>query len=293
MREHIGKDAKLNEVRLLIPHPSFKDNVILILEGNSDIRLFRSLVNHQQVRLDTFDGKVVLLEVVEILSKEFPKRVLGICDADFDHLNEINHSDICDAILVTDHHDAEIMMLDSPALQAFIDEYSSVENSAYVKQVLLENCLEAAYQLGMLRWANNLSLLNLNFKGLNFGQLFDIENLIIGVHLQAVIDELFLRSDNIPEGTEKDHVKGLVQDLEARTADHLQVCNGHDVTNLIACVFRQRWASIETNMDSKKVESCLRLAYSLEFFAKTRLYRDLKTLLAQFGLEYPEPMPAT
>lgn len=66
------------------------------------------------------------------------------------------------------------------------------------------------------------------------------------------------------------------------------MCCGHDVTNLIAMVYRQRWASVEVNMDVKKVESALRLAYRDDDFYQTNLFSSVNNYLERLGV-----VPAT
>ncbi len=85
MRKYIDQVDKKNEIRLLFKHPSYKDKTIIVVEGDSDIKIFRKLIQHANIKIESIDGKKDLVEVMKQLSIEFPEKIFGICDADFDH----------------------------------------------------------------------------------------------------------------------------------------------------------------------------------------------------------------
>ena len=119
MRQYIDANDKRNEIRLLFRHPSYKDKIIIVVEGNSDIKLFRKLIQDDRIKIESIDGKKDLIKVMKELSVEYPDKILGICDADFDHLIGIAEERRKYSVYVTDNHDIEIMMLLSPAIHSF------------------------------------------------------------------------------------------------------------------------------------------------------------------------------
>ncbi len=47
---------KMDELRLELPHPNNYDKVFLLLEGDSDIRLYRKLCNENTTKIEVIPG---------------------------------------------------------------------------------------------------------------------------------------------------------------------------------------------------------------------------------------------
>jgi hypothetical protein len=284
VRDYIDENDKKNEIRLLFRHHSYSDKVIIAVEGQSDVRLFRGLIQHERIKFETIDGKQQLLRIMQELAGEFPQKLFSVCDADHDHLTGEDENISEYSIYMTDEHDAEVMLLNSPALDSFISEYSSLDNAETLRATLLENVFPCAYVIGILRWVNAVGDLKLNFKGLNFNQFIDVENLNIRIDVNALLEELLRRSTNTAEGTTVEYMFGMLEDFQSRQACKLQVCSGHDLTKIVSMVYRQRWASIDLNMDQRKVESALRVGYQKSFFKDSGLCRSISAVLANSGV---------
>ncbi|MCE8021084.1 DUF4435 domain-containing protein [Halomonas sp. MCCC 1A11036] len=278
MRHYIDENDKLNEIRLLFRHPLYRDKVVVVVEGETDVRLFRGILESETAKIETVDGKSPLLNLMIQLSEEYPEKVLGICDADYDNLNGLADERARNSVYVTDHHDAEVMMLISPAADAFISEYASHGNIDTVREHLIPNAFDAAYELGLIRWVNCNEGLNINFKGLNFNEFVSVDSLSVSIDLEVLLDELILRSRNKKEIATKEYIISKIDEYKSSDACKLQVCCGHDVANIIAICFRQEEISLETNMDHKKVESALRIGYQREYFEKLELYSKIKAV---------------
>jgi hypothetical protein len=284
MRDYIDENDKKNEIRLLFRHPLYRDKIIIVVEGQSDVRLFRNILENENIKLETMDGKQQLLNAMVDLIAEYPKRILAICDADHDHLLECAEDRKKYSIYTTDHHDAEIMILNSPALKSFVHEYSSFDNADSICSGILENSFSAAYTIGLLRWINCKENLNIRFKGLNFNTFIDVDKLDISLNIEFLIDALLIRSSNKSDIVTKDYLIEMLTEYKDKNACKMQVCSGHDVTNIIAIVFRQRWASLDLNMDARKVESSLRVAFHKSYFNDTELFKNISADLKVSGI---------
>jgi hypothetical protein len=284
MRRYLDAVGKINELRLLLNHPSHKNNTLLLLEGETDIRLFRSLLKHERITLDSVDGKLDLINVVESLKSDGFNTVIGICDADFDHIIGLSHSREEKSVYITDVHDAEMMMINSSAMQAFIDEYSNHENHQILSAEVKESAIIAACTLGLLRLANATNRLNLNFKGLNFKSFINIDKLSVSVDLGQLVQMLIRRSPSLAEGVTEDVLLNEHNRLVGERYQRAQLCCGHDVTNIIAMIYSQRWAACSSNINSEKVEQALRIGYSFEEFTATDLFQKIRRAIESFGL---------
>ncbi|MCU9923775.1 DUF4435 domain-containing protein [Aeromonas caviae] len=286
MRSYIDENDKKNEIRLLFRHPSYKNKIITVVEGDTDIRLFRWLLAHDKIQIESVDGKKNLVKLMEDLIKEYPEKMLAICDADFDHLCGKSKEREQFSIYVTDEHDAEVMLLKSPAFHSLINEYGSENNHNILVTGLFDSVFSAAYNIGLIRWINEEEKLNLKFKGLNFNKFITVDKLNIQVDLDSLLDEIFIRSDKIKEGTTKNIILSKMEEYKNNSACKFQVCSGHDLTNIISIIFRQKWASVDTNIDHKKVESSLRLGYQKEFFKNTNVFKRIQKHLEQLNVVF-------
>lgn len=285
MRNYIDKNHKKNEIRLLFRHPSYIGKIIIAVEGQSDVRLFRSILEHERIKVETIDGKQQLLSTMRELVEEFPQRIFAVCDADYDHLNIKNQDASQYSIYMTDEHDAEIMLLNSLALDAFILEYSSQANLEVIRSQLLDHTFSCAYLIGLVKWMNATKDLKLIFEGLNFCQFIDVKNLDININVDLLLSKLLRRSPNKSEEVTLDYLQRGLEELKIRQVCKMQVCSGHDLTQIIAMVYRQKWASVDLNMNQKKVESALRVGYQKLYFKDTQLCENLCTALAGVGIE--------
>lgn len=286
MRNYLDSNDKKTEIRLLLQHPSYKNKVIAVVEGNSDYQLFRKLLKHDNIEIEPVDGKKNLVLIMKELVGEFPDKLLGICDADFDHLTSEADDRTPYSVFVTDVHDAEMMMLDSPGLKSFIDEFSSKENVDHLHENAFNNALDAAYHIGLIRYASLKHNLKINFRGLNYSKFVEVNELSVTLDNSELIKMLIERSGPLPDGVNiNETIQHVIENDQLKSESRLQACCGHDVTNIIAQIYRQSWASRETNMGFKRVEESLRIAYQPSYFEKTNLYNNIKNKLSDLNIE--------
>jgi len=281
MREYIGGNDKANEIRMLLSHPSYKNKVIMVVEGGTDIRLFRKFFSHEMLEFVDVDGKSQVLHVMSDLIEIYAKRLLAICDADFDNLTEIENDDL--GVFLTDYHDAEIMMIQSSAFAAFAQEYS-MDNWVYRSDEILENCLAVAYTVGLLRWMSVENNLKLNFKAINLHSFLNIDDECIEIDTSCLISTLLQRSANAPRVTTANLIAEKLEEYKVRNCCKLQVCCGHDATKIVSCVYQQPSVSLETNMNQRKVESSLRIGYGKSEFESSVLFRRVNSFLSSVGV---------
>ncbi|MBC6791989.1 DUF4435 domain-containing protein, partial [Acinetobacter baumannii] len=154
MRQYLESTDVINSIKLLLKHPFYSDKLILVVEGTSDIRFFRSIFDYENIKLESIDGKKNLLLAMEELVNSHKGKIISICDADFDHIEDLEHQRNKFDIYLTDYHDSEVMMLKSGSLFSFIDEYSKDEYLLSLKSELLNNVFNASKALGILRYIN-------------------------------------------------------------------------------------------------------------------------------------------
>lgn len=261
--------SKLVAIRLILKHPSNEEKVFVLLEGDTDIRLFKKLFDLSKVEVDSLQGKEKVIQALKVLLGEGYTQVIGIKDADFDHLEE---TQAIENLFTTDYHDVEVSMIESEALQSLIYEYAHVQsNISDFLSKLKQNIYDSAITIGYLRWFNyQKDNKQLFFKALDFKEFVQKNNDQLIFDKERFFTRLLNDSKKINPtlSITYQNLDGEIIRLKTLSSDKLQICCGHDLTKLIAL-------TLGNNLNDVRIESALRLSYSLDYFKKTNLYVSL------------------
>ncbi|MFM8332504.1 MAG: DUF4435 domain-containing protein [Candidatus Methylumidiphilus sp.] len=272
MRQYLNENAKINEIRLELRHPATKNHIWVLVEGETDQKLYAKLLDGCNTKVervhggkDEGGGIIPLRTAVDILSKE-TRQVIGIRDADFLHLD--NTQETIRHLFLTDFHDAEMTMLFCDVtFESLVAEY--LESKRTECNTLRQQILHAIAFLGVVRWINNIESLGLNFKGINFSAFFD--SAFLHIHKHNCIQEIVRRSP---------HKKRIIQaqEIENRLttiSDYYTLCNGHDFEKAFALHVTANSPSTKGVKDDD-IGRALRIAYRKQDFEQTKLYASLK-----------------
>jgi len=263
-------NTKLNEIRLSKNHPSVKDKVFVLLEGKTDIKLFRNIFNPEKTYITQINGKEKIKRALEILQEEGYLKIFGIKDSDFDNLENITYENI--NLFITDYADMEIHMIESSAFESIINEFASENCYKIFLDTLKANLYNETISVGYTRWFNERLSKNINFKRLNYENFINKSECNISIDSNKLINEII----NI-SGLNKSEIVREIENLKSISDDYLQICNGHDITKLLAYLFNHQGNSDKTNIKQERIEEALRLSYSLNDFKQTKLYSDLNS----------------
>ena len=287
MQEHITPTRIANAI---MQDTTFNGNY-LIVEGNSDYHFYKKFIDQSKCLIKQAYGNINVIEVIEILDSRNFERKLAIIDSDFRKLdNEIEQNK---SVIITDEHDIEVMIFKSPALERVLEvHYSEAKFKGFQSKQNIDFrdlILNLAKPIGYLKWANKKYNLGLVFKPKNpegrqikYSKIYDEKKLTFNgenVLIKTIIDY----SNN--KGTE---VKPLQEIEEAyrtqinEVADLFQLCNGHDITNLISLALRK--AIGNKNLDYKAIECDLILSFDTSEFDKTEIFMSMKEWEKQTGL---------
>ena len=127
----------------------------------------------------TQDNKNNTIKTVKILDKDKFSGILAIVDADFWVLEKVDLAS--QNVLLTDAHDLETMLFQSPAFDKFLAEFCSEDKLKTMIEQRKQNVrgilLEIARPIGYLRWYSIRNNLHLKFEGLKFNKFVNIKNL--------------------------------------------------------------------------------------------------------------------
>lgn len=263
-KEDITPESKIAELRLDIAHPKSKGKVFVLLEGESDVKLYRKLFNNDICKIETIPGgKISLEKGLEVLNDIY-QLIIGIRDADFLHL-EGKKSQFPNLFL-TDYHDYEIMMAsESQCHCSIFVEHTAINANEH--NTTFERLLNSIRFLGYFRWYNEIENLEFNFKGLEINQLFNKTTFTIDEN--TLIKKVVERSPNA-KNKDLEQVFDAVQQLYDTKHDLSQVCNGHDFMKVMA----HFCSSSHKGINEKEMATYFRIAYTQEMFQKTKLFKD-------------------
>ena len=268
MRESITPDRIANKIRLLrTQHPGS----FLIAEGDTDARVWESLVDPTKCCVENAFNKDNAVNVLNILEQANVAGVLAVVDADFDILEKT--VPLSPNLLLTDTHDLETMLLKSPALEKVLREHGSTEKIERFPQDIRQTLLESAKIIGYLRWASLKFNYCLKFEGLAFNKFVDDRTLIL--EESKLIQTVKNKSQKL--GLDEQQIRANMDSLKTDTQDMWYVCCGHDMISILSIGLCKALGSFSSQKaDPNVLESYLRVAYESAHFRETKLYRSIQ-----------------
>jgi len=270
-----GADGIANSIILTRSYPSKQLLSFLLVEGMTDKSVFKRYVNIQKCQITVAYGKENVIDTIDILERESFPGILAIADADFTVL--AGTTPTTPNMLLTDAHDMETMIIQSPALEKVLDEFGSEVKIAELMKTsgkeIRRILIEASLPIGYLRWISLLDSLSLTFEGLDFNKFVEKETLLI--------DTLKL----IKNVKDKSHKPALVemqlhsrlQEIKDDTHDLWHVCCGHDLVYVLSIGLCKAMGTCNTNdVRPEVLERSLRLAYEQAQFQNTQLYLSIQ-----------------
>lgn len=254
---------KITELLLDITHPNNHGKTYILLEGDTDIRLFRKLFNISSSRIEQVPGgNVKVLAALEELLKK-SSLVIAIRDADFLHLNNLPSPHI--NMFMTDYHDIEITMATcNTTYCAVAHEYRQCTDQEHIE--LRENLMNLIKFVSCLRWYNDMEDIKFNFKAVKLSPFYDGKN--NSFDFNGYLKELIKSSTN---ASIKDRTM-IIDDLlflSKQTKDMFQLSNGHDFVRISAAYFN---SINKAGVSESTLSSNFRVAFSLDSFKRTNLY---------------------
>jgi hypothetical protein len=247
---------------------------ILILEGESDGKVFDRFIDGTLCDIEIAFGKENAIEALDLLEEEGFPGVLAVVDADFDRITKIKYT--LENLCMTDLHDLDLTIFGTKALELYMKEHvdKRLLKTEFKNDFLVirNKLVTASLPLAYCRFVAESRSLRLYFKSLRHEQFVTADDL--SMDSDALIGEIISRS-NTPCTVAQ--LKTYVANEAAKEHDPYQLANGHDVAAILGIALRkllanrgpaQTWAS--------EIEAGLRLAFDWEAIKGTQLYKCLK-----------------
>lgn len=245
----------------------------MIVEGDTDLRVYKQFVIETQCNLIPVYGKPNVIGTLAILEKENLKGILAIVDADFWNLEGTQA--ISECIFQTDTHDLETMILASGTLDRVLDEYGSDSKIKKLGVPIINKLLECATPIGCLRWIScpTQDNLCLRFKGLSFEKFIDEKSLIVNIN--ALITEVKQNSNN--KTLDEKIIENKINILLQEGHDSWQICSGKDIIKILVIGLKNIFGKMKAKaLTPELLDGALRLSYKYSEFRSTILCNSIK-----------------
>lgn len=248
----------------------------LLVEGFTDYKVYNRIIREEQCYIQVCFSKQTALEVLEILTKDNFQGVLAILDTDYWAFEQYTHVSNAKYYL-TDDHDLECMILNSPALNKVLTEYGSKDKLQAIEQLrgmkIKDILICCALPIGYLRWLSLKYKYHLKFEELKFSQFIEND---LNISIEKLVTTVLDKSNRFDL---KSNIKNIENDINKLLNNHKMeyyICCGHDICEILSYALKQiigthGSSKINTNL----IETSLRLAYEKEYFLNTHLYLSL------------------
>lgn len=260
-------DALANTI--LLKRQSFK-GCFLVVEGIDDLLFFRKFIDHEACHITEAYGKGRVIEVVSILETESFPGIVGVVDADLDHIEENRVPS--ENIVVLDTVDLEALLIRSPALDAVLAEWGSTGKIVAFRKDIREVLLDAAVWIGCLRLYSSRAQSKLIFQELRHREFVDRQSLAIDV--VSFVNEVLNRSQRPDLSTED--IVAEVKSIHLAVNDSWLICYGKDMVGILTFALRRKIGSHRAKyVRPESINSDLRLSFHRNDLNTSKLGHDL------------------
>ena len=273
MRNYITANDVANGIRMT--RTQFRGTFLIVEGQTADLRIYKRLIDPEQAQVTPAHNKNNALAALEILENTNFLGVVAIVDADFWRLEGVEPTS--PNLFITDTHDLETMLLESPSLEKLLDEFGSEQKItnfiAINKMDLRQALLAAARPIGYLRWASQRNDLSLKFEGIVFSQFLSRDTL--GIDPGELIQEVKNKSRR--QNLNENDLRDKIDELTDSKHNSWDICCGHDLVGILSFgLYRVLGSNQRREVEPEVLEKFLRAGYESTYFLSTQLYQSLR-----------------
>jgi hypothetical protein len=231
----------------------------LLLEGVTDHKRFRRIVDTQRCCVVICYGKANVIDAVDRLCEDGFLGIIGLIDADFDRIlgTLTDH----EGIIASATHDFDLDVLTTRVMERYLLEVSNLPTAGSPTattvdaHAVLQNILEALRPLSILRYANEREGLGYKLSDCEVGEFFDGSKIDVTSMVEVVSQGRFSRFED------KQRLSSLIARYSSLSIDLFQLTSGHDVCAAVGVALRQVLGSRRRDQTLRsEIELHIRLA---------------------------------
>lgn len=270
----LTSESIVTRIGMIIGHPTFKDKVMVVVEGSDDKKLYGRLFKKETVQVYPFGGCDNYKLLLTTLNKRFRHQLMVIKDADFEHV--IGYEYQFPNLFRTDTHDAEIMMMTDDFYAALKAEFLDGDDDKLSEMKIVHDEL---LPLSWFKLTCKDMARKVDFGTFKVFKFYQGDGPVdIGKCTKVLRQKPENVAANIPSISDIDVIKTKYEQVSKD-----QLNNGHDICYGFAYKYKVLTnGKGEISVDS--LEKVLRTSYTIDLFSRTKLYSDIKTWSDKEGL---------
>ena len=265
-------DSKVAEMRMMLSTDANKGKRMVLVEGADDRKFYRRFVSDSHIVINVLEGCFYMPDILTLSNQStaLKDRIIGIKDADFDHITGKHYG--LDNLFTTDTHDWETMVMTSDC-----ENNVSIEALGRTEVGLFEQVMRDLSDYSYLKLYNTVEVCEkrldgILFKGLTLANIYDGS---APCRIDVTLNTVKAHGNNarlahFPKSEDIDKIKHSFPGL-----DYKQLTCGHDVVHGVVCRLTHLRGNSPT-IGSSAIEMLFRTSFTKEDFRTTRLYQQVE-----------------
>ncbi len=242
----------------------------ILVEGRDDRLFFQKFFAPDLCKFIVAENKSNVCSTVCILDKDKFPGVVGLIDADYDHIEK--RYNMSPNIIITNLHDIECIQIQSNGFDDVVKEFGSNDKVDKLGNDIRTILLRAASPIGYLRLYSERTKLDLRFNGLKYSKFIERDSLLLNI--EKLIEEV-KNNSNRHDITNSSLLLGI-EEIKNFGYDPWQICTGADLLGILSFGLRSTLGNNKAgDVNDEKLRQALRLAYRNEDFEESEIKHSL------------------
>ena len=264
--------SKVAEMRMMLSTDANKGKQIALVEGADDRKFYKRFVSDSYVVINVLESCFYMPDILTMSNQSttLKDRVIGIKDADFDHITGKQYG--LDNLFTTDTHDWETMVMTNEC-----EKNVTIEALDRKEDCLFEQVMEDLTDYSYLKLYNAVEVCGkgldgILFKGFALSNIYDgSAPCSIDVALNAV--KSYGNNARLAHFPKEEDIAQIKQSFQK--LDYRQLTCGHDVIHGVVCRLTHLRGCSPT-IGYSDIEMLFRTSCTNDFFKMTNLYRQVE-----------------
>lgn len=273
IRSNLSKNDIIADIKLTLGADIERKKCIVVVEGQDDICFFNGKLEDETELQESYSGKKGVEEIIDFFKD---KRVLGVCDSDYD-----TH-DIKRNVVFYDNSCLEMMMVEN-------DDVFSAVFYAYFEEkgnpiAMKLHIFESLKWISIFRRLNSQYGWGVKLRGISLSKAYDGQKRELV--LEKIREEIKKENPGMLENIDM-YFEQVLNECQTKynMDEYLRITQGHDFLNFFQAVCKSCQKRSKRISSSDEIFRSLVCAYSKENLKKTKLAQSLISYQEENGLK--------
>lgn len=264
--------SKVAEMRMMLSTDANKGKRMALVEGADDRKFYKRFVSDSHIVINVLEGCFYMPDILSLSNQSvaLKDKVIGIKDADFDHITGKQYG--LDNLFTTDTHDWETMVMTSEC-----EKNVAIEALDRKEDCLFEQVMKDLTDYSYLKLYNTVEVCGKGLDGILF-KGFTLSNIYDGsapCSIDVALNAVKSHGNNarLAHFPKKEDIANIKQSFSG--LDFKQLSCGHDVIHGVVCRLTHLRGCSPT-IGYSDIEMLFRTSCTNDFFKTTNLYRQVE-----------------